>query len=646
MKLLSATIHGYKRFGKKSTINLDGKLIALIGPNEAGKSSLLNALQHFNNRDAFVKNGASQELTRGLTIPDSQTIIEATYLLEESDRHAISHIEDSSKIRWLIASKVVGGTTYGDVSPAPNRDLSRRKQVTKELQNARDLIKESGIKIGVQKKEDPLPQLETLISKLDVDSEQLTEEAVSELQAVSAMFLSSGLAAAIEPLQNLAKAMSALADDEKVSPSTSAMRLLYQRKPKFILFDEEARGLQSTYDLEKVGSSPPKALDNLTRVANLDLGRLMAALSINDEGQVETILEAANAHLKDVFSTVWSQANVAVRLRVTGKVLHVLVGSSETSYVAIAERSDGLRQYVALVAFIQLEKTDQSPVLLIDEAETHLHYDAQADLIQMFARQELATKVIYTTHSVGCLPEDLGTGVRLIEADSPTTSVIRNWFWETDQPGFSPLLFGIGAKTLAFLPVRFALITEGPTDIILLPTLFREATGRSSLGFQIVPGLSVADESEIGILENGAPRTAYLVDADKGGSELRRQLQRAEIPQERIFSLPDDTNVGIVLEDFVDADVYLGAVNEELKRSHGGAFSIASRELPATSKPKAIEEWCKAKGIKPPNKRAVAYRVIEKRVNHQILSKKYHSQIRQLYEGIEKALSLKRSLKP
>lgn len=163
--------------------------------------------------------------------------------------------------------------------------------------------------------------------------------------------------------------------------------------------------------------------------------------------------------------------------------------------VAIAERSDGLRQYVSLLAFATLEKTEQPPILLIDEAEAHLHYDAQADLVQMFARQELATKVIYTTHSVGCLPEDLGTGVRLVEMNSPTTSIIRNWFWETDEPGFSPLLFGIGAKALAFMPVRFALITEGATDIILLPTLFREATGKSSLGFQVVPGLSVADET-------------------------------------------------------------------------------------------------------------------------------------------------------
>lgn len=641
MKLISATIHGYKRFAEKSTINLDGKLIAVIGPNEAGKSSLLKVLQHLNNNDTFVKSGASQELTRGVTIPDSQKIIQATYLLEQSDRNAVAHIEDTAKIRWLIASKVVGGTTYGDVSPAPKRDLSRRKKVTKELQNARVLIADSSIKTGPKKQTDPLPDVDSLISKLDVDSE-LPEDAVSELQAVSAMFLSSGLAAAIEPLQPLAKEMSALADDEKVSPSTAAMRLLYQRKPRFILFDEEARGLQSTYDLGKVSSQPPRALDNLTRVAKLDLGELMAALDLNDEGRVETILEAANDNLKNVFSTVWSQANVAVRLRVTGNVLHVLVGNSETSYVAIAERSDGLRQYVALVAFIQLEETDQSPVLLIDEAETHLHYDAQADLIQMFAKQELATKVIYTTHSVGCLPEDLGTGVRLVEANGPTNSVVRNWFWETDEPGFSPLLFGIGAKTLAFMPVRFALVTEGPTDIILLPTLFREATGKSSLGFQIVPGLSVADETEIGMLENGAPRTAYLVDSDKGGSELRRQLQHAGIPNERIFSLPVVTSAQLVLEDLLDADVYLTALNEELRRSHGEAFSISSSELPVTGKPKAVEEWCKAKGIKSPNKRAVAYRVIEKRVEQQILSKKYQSEIGQLYESIEKALSVKR----
>ena len=118
-----------------------------------------------------------------------------------------------------------------------------------------------------------------------------------------------------------------------------------------------------------------------------------------------------------------------------------------------------------------------APILLIDEADIHLHYDAQADLIQMLSHQQQAAQVIYTTHSAGCLPKDLGTGVRLVEPNKDQErSGVENWPWQKDQ-GFGPLLLGMGASTLAFVPTRAALIGEGGSEIVLLPTLIREAVG-------------------------------------------------------------------------------------------------------------------------------------------------------------------------
>jgi predicted ATP-dependent endonuclease of OLD family len=307
----------------------------------------------------------------------------------------------------------------------------------------------------------------------------------------------------------------------------------------------------------------------------------------------------------------------------------------ETSYVSIAERSDGLRQFVALLAFTTLEQTGQAPpVLLIDEAEIHLHYDAQADLVQMFAKQEVASKIIYTTHSVGCLPEDLGTGVRLIEPNSPTTSTIRNAFWEEERPGFTPLIFGMGASTLAFVSLRSALVVEGMADVILLPTLLREATNLSYLGFQVVPGLSETNEHGIGLLEREAPRTAYLVDSDAGGNDIRSKLRRASIPEKRIFRLPHSEGQKLVLEDLVDPEVYVDAVNTELHRSHGESESFPSDDLPDVGRPEAVKTWCKMRGIGEPNKRAVAYHIVDTRSSRSIISEDYRDSLRQLYTEI------------
>jgi predicted ATP-dependent endonuclease of OLD family len=44
MRLLSAEFWGYRRF-VHARVDTDSRLVALIGPNEAGKSSLLDGLE-------------------------------------------------------------------------------------------------------------------------------------------------------------------------------------------------------------------------------------------------------------------------------------------------------------------------------------------------------------------------------------------------------------------------------------------------------------------------------------------------------------------------------------------------------------------------------------------------------------------------
>ena len=111
----------------------------------------------------------------------------------------------------------------------------------------------------------------------------------------------------------------------------------------------------------------------------------------------------------------WSQPEVTIYLRLSNYQLHILIGE-DSQFENIERRSDGLRQFVALLMFLTHKPSYSiKPILLIDEVEIHLHYDAQADLVQTLAEQEIAEKVIYTTHSIGCLPEDLGMGVRVVK---------------------------------------------------------------------------------------------------------------------------------------------------------------------------------------------------------------------------------------
>ena len=646
MKLLSVELHGFRRFKKKTKMLLDGKLIAIIGSNEAGKSSFLEALQRLNNSDKFITSGGNQEITRGETYSDDHIVISAIYLVEDDDRNAISHLDDSAKIRYFKWQKKADGKYFWNALPNPTRDIRRRQSVIVKLQSISpkvekllkgDLLSES----FKEQNEIILTEnvIENLCKLLEVKDNQLNQNTLNEINKIIVFFENEEIKANLKQVSQIANELENIRNIEKEDAHRSICSILSERKPKFVFFSEENRNLKSSYALGQLESNTHKALENLLKVAKLDLQKLIGFIKENDIGQKEKLLESVNARLKEFFLSNWNQSKVWVRIAADETKLSILAGEENAvSYVNIDERSDGLRQFIALVTFLSFENYEEPPILLIDEAETHLHYDAQADLIQMLARQNITSQVIYTTHSMGCLPEDLGNGVRLIKQVNEN-SEIQNWFWDSNEAGFSPVLFGMGATNLAFFPIRFAVVVEGASDIIILPRLLRETIKKDFLGFQIVPGISEATKNTISKLDKHGHRTVYLTDADKGGKELQSKLKSAGIPKSKIFQLPDNRNLGLVLEDFLDIEVYVNGINEELRRSHGDKYKVSVSDIDLPNRPEALNQWCQQQNIPTPTKRGIAYRVIENDADKPIFNSKLKNGLVKLYQNIVEELN-------
>lgn len=657
MKLVSVTVHGYRRLATKSTMILDGKLVAIVGPNEAGKTSFLNALVQLNeDAPALRKFGPSQDLSRGFPSPaDAHALVEARFALDQGDLDAVGDIPEGKHVRWLTLLRRVNGKRAHALEPLPRRDTHPRAAAAALLTRLLGSSWLDDLELDDAPGGTLFDHLEPAQAALLSGSETLSTQALGDLQR---------LAVSLEPLAPegpvlVAKLLKSLADllvrEQLEPPASRIAKVLLARVPRFALFDQDERDLASEYDLEKAAADTPAALLNLASLAHLSLQDLQSALKADDSGLVESLVAGANSRLRETFAEAWSQSDIAVRLRADAGRLQILVGSHRSSaFDSIAERSDGLRQFVALLAFSRKESSGRPVVLLIDEAESHLHYDAQADLVQMLSRQTLVDKVIYTTHSMGCLPEDLGTGVRFIEAvdDAEQThkhSKVRNWFWTEHRPGFDPLLFGMGATTLAFVPVRYALVAEGITEVILLPTLMREATGLKSLGFQIVPGLSEAGARQFPLIERAAPRVAYLVDSDAGGKALERKLAEANVSADRIVRLGRGLRTAKSLEDFVAADLYIAAVNDVVRRWNGDRFAIGVEQLPGDgSRASAVAGLCKDAGVPPPSKREVAYRVLELALDsqRQILDHGREKAIKQAHASVLAALQLGKPTEP
>ena len=571
MDLNWVRLQGYKRL-VSATLNTSGKVVAIVGSNEAGKSSILQALQHLNNNIRFKP----QELNRrNESQNEEDVVIEAGFLLDDNDREAISHLFQGNRVRRFKIIKLLNGTRKWEITPKPNR---MAKQFDGDAKNLSELSKELT---------DPYKEMEEILT---------------------------------------------------------------QRIPRILFFDEEQRDLKSAYELSNLAAFPPPALRNLANLAKLDLVSLHTALSAGEQSKVKEFLNKANSQIANVVKNKWSQSGEKISLSTNGSTLHVHIENDQMDCTNLEERSEGLRQFVALINFLESKHADQGSILLIDEAETHLHYDAQADLINMFAKQTLAAKIIYTTHSAGCLPEDLGNGVRcVLPIKGKEESKIENNFWAIDKQdkraGFSPLLFSMGASSLAFIPIRKAVFVEGATDMLLLPTILRQVSSKSYLGFQIAPGLSETKNSFLKLLKNEAPTVAFLVDNDKGAEKLIKDLKEAEIDDSQIFQLPGDE--GLVLEDCISKKLYLEAVNKILQDWNQNIPTMLLEELPDINRPKAVEEWCQVKEINRPDKKNIAYCLLDFANGERkefLVQKNLRQSFKELYDSIVKCLKIENSI--
>jgi predicted ATP-dependent endonuclease of OLD family len=309
---------------------------------------------------------------------------------------------------------------------------------------------------------------------------------------------------------------------------------------------------------------------------------------------------------------------VTISFREVGPSLHITL-SSHATFFRLDEHSDGMRMFVALRAFVEDAGRDPKPILLIDEAEQHLHYDAQADLIRVLATQTDVKKVIYTTHSIGCLPQDLGRGARLVVPDPEASrSVVKNsWTshlagerWD-GSAGLSPLMAAMGAKALALTPARTVVVTEGPSDALLLPTLLREATGRASLDYQIIAGLADITEERVEWIEDEAWRVIYLADGDNDGLKKRDLVLKAGVDEFRALVLPN----GLTLEDLLAPSLYVEAVNNRLNLKPPHLAGITVADLSERNRSQSVRNWCKAHGIAPPGKIAVGEEIVRLVIN-------------------------------
>lgn len=649
VRLTKVIFSGFKRLAD-TECNVDGRLIAIVGPNEAGKSSFLEALAWLSDRQSGALAGHLR--SRAIDeMPETQPVVTAQFALDDDDRAAVADLDTDVSPHYYRLYKLANGTYQAGTIP----QITRRRSV---LDEAASSLSSMNIKYGASLKRnaaktgmgDRFDEVEAALANAD----EPVDLAVSEAFAAVSRWLreptsedpeeASGVddPHEVTPLDDAATAElldAALSKLQEPDVRAESRRRLHERLPAFLMFQEADRNLASTYNLANLARDEQDhpAIANLLQLAKTTAADLRKVQASGDITRLKSLLKQANANLSRRLETTWRQSRLTVQLDTDGDLLEVLVDelSEDGAKTDISERSDGLRTFIALVAFLAQKQTEVPPVLMIDEAETHLHYDAQADLLDVLLNHVKTSKVIYTTHSPGCLPPDLGTGIRLVSQDprNLATSTLRTDFWSSHEPGFSPLLFAMGAGAAAFSVCRRAVLAEGASDMILLPSLLRIATGEAELTYQVAPGLAGRPE---GFADSAVAATVvYLADGDMQGSQYRNRLLAEGVDSSRIHTLP----AGTALEDLLTTDSYLGAVHALMTEAGYEGPPVTEDQLrgqPGTIAAR-LRRWCTANGLQAPGKPAVANYLVQD-VSRIALNPRSEAALRDLHAKFTAAL--------
>ncbi len=673
MRLIKAKVSGYRRLAGDCEVKLDTDPVCIVGPNAAGKSSFLDSLLHLNHDDEFAKS----ERTRK---PDGNPLnptVEARFVLSDEELSLLAHIPEAANVRQLLVLKEFGKPRAFIPEPTPKRDLSQRQAVLstlEELQNSSWLASVA----AVESELDPSPEtwaedlLDEAISAASLEQENLGDRinafqslrerlvmVVREQQAEAQADDGSEQESPSEPgrrawpalpkkYSKLEADLHALGQYEGLDhPRDRVAKELEDHVPSFVKFNDLARGLASEYVLTNEPDPEGAAIHNFLDLGETSWAKALEVVESGDKGRKRAYLERVNRALERRAAVIWEQSKITVGIDLDGPTLTVLLSMQEDDYIDFEEHSDGLRQFIALRAFIASEAAAVKPIVLIDEAETHLHYDAQADIVGVFEEQDDAAKIVYTTHSAGCLPRDLGLGIRaivpdIVERDGRKSqgdhSHVINKFW-TDGRGYSPLLLAMGAGALAFAATQKAVITEGMSDALLLPSLIREATGEDRLNYQAAPSFAEADPEQIRDLDLIASRVAFLADGDGGGESHGERLTDNGILDEQIRFLGGKGS-GLSIEDLLDKTVYLDAVNAELDTWH--RLEYPADKLPETGRSTAVKKWCEGQERKLDRKVRISkvdvvQGVLDQRCeNVALLDKKYRQLLVDLHSELER----------
>lgn len=621
MRLIKARIQGYRSIKDTGYFELEKLKTIFVGPNEAGKTAILEALQKLNPptgvklfdalRD-YPRSKYDEDIISGKISASNFTVVEGHFILESEDAEKMP--EGFENIVYIFGRyldnttwhRMDGGLTipkYKDIEKdfirlSSHMDQNFENSVAEEATEPRPSVDLTNI-IQTMNKDEIITQSDAkiLIAWLDKNLKYVDEENATEENRFDHL----------KEILNLPETQNKVLD------------ICKQLLPKFVLFNNYFR-VKPSIHLELLAK---RTEQNILDDDNYDYGnncllKLLgfSARELSNAGNTSTIniedpnqlqqykdqldkreyrLNSASVRLTKEIVNIWNPNQTKgeaskLRIKADGQYLKVVVEDDLGVEVELDQRSEGFQWIVSffVVFFAEAEDNHKNAILLLDEPGMSLHGLKQAEFRKTLSKLSEKNQTIFTTHSpflVGSNELDL---VRVVEMTNRETGTIVHTTITARDPGaILPLQEALGYDLAQNLFIHEKnLVLEGLTDYWYLEAIsnLSEEIGEIALDNKIalIPASTASKVVYFAtILHANNLKVAALLDSDSAGEQVATQdtlinslgnkrilrtkdVYKGSVIKTEIEDLLRDTLVNIA-QDFLNWDI-VEIANQQEKR--------------------------------------------------------------------------------
>ncbi len=228
--------------------------------------------------------------------------------------------------------------------------------------------------------------------------------------------------------------------------------------------------IKSEYPIKKLKKNPDSEpiLNSLFKKVGIDVMQFLNY----DEDRKTNIIASLNQLISDLIKSNWTQNNLEFRFRISANNILRFEIYENGRVLDLKKHGDGFKWFFLFFLDFSEEMGSEfkNKIILLDEPGNYLHPGAQRLLLKQFEKLGLANQLIYTTHSPFMVNRNYPKRVIFINRENSETIIKSPKINET----FDDVLL---SSTLGFTFTNITrwgdiiVFVEGLTDLILLENL-------------------------------------------------------------------------------------------------------------------------------------------------------------------------------